>query len=239
MSDPETKSPTEVPVTSNRTATKIESISMAGAIYAAMYYLSSKSLYKKAGFQKFAFEALKKMGLATIVSMVAGDVVVAFSNAIIQPLVSFIMPSEDLFTYTVPIGRGQHLFIGNFLRTFVVFSISIFIIFLILTILDHGSKIKLKSGKTIGQVAPTYVWYAFTLLVVGVVWWNITYEESNSSTTDPATIAISPEMQTICSNLESLKQATCGEIPVPMLSAEQLSETLEKNNITLSKNTGD
>ena len=128
--------------------------------------------------KKFYGSSLSQLSLGLVIVFLVSDVVNAFNNSIMFPIIRSSFPNEDVWTTGITLPRGQIMYPGIFLQTVVSFILSIAIMFMvgesinsINTFYNKNNKNNKKSESSALYLNLGYILVIITF--VTLVAWNI------------------------------------------------------------------
>ena len=191
------KTPTEVK--SDATVSVIVILSIAilfiGYYFYSQYIGLENTIYVR--LKKFYGSSLSQLSLGLVIVFLVSDVVNAFNNSIMFPIIRSSFPNEDVWTKGVDLPRGQIMYPGLFIQTVVSFIISIAIMFMIgecVNSINGWYNKNNKNNKNTENPNNMYLNFGYVLVIItfiALVSWNIkeivdpTEEEVNIGFSSP------------------------------------------------------
>jgi len=125
--------------------------------------------------KKFYGSSLSQLSLGLVIVFLVSDVVNAFNNSIMFPIIRSSFPNEDVWTTGITLPRGQIMYPGIFLQTVVSFILSIAIMFMVGESINSINTFYNKGNKK-SESSTLYLNLGYILVIitfVTLVAWNI------------------------------------------------------------------
>jgi len=125
--------------------------------------------------KKFYGSSLSQLSLGLVIVFLVSDVVNAFNNSIMFPIIRSSFPNEDVWTTGITLPRGQIMYPGIFLQTVVSFILSIAIMFMVGESINSINTFYNKNNKK-SESSTLYLNLGYILVIitfVTLVAWNI------------------------------------------------------------------